>query len=193
MNDLSADKLQALLNRIARGDDSAARDLYRHYHTFIYAYTRYRMGDEEAAAEITHDVFMVVFERPAAFAGNSKFSTWLCGIANFKMADWWRRHQRKIEIAEVEDEQLSDIPDPDGDFVERIEAAQSDALVRLCIDGLPDIQREAVFWAYFEDEDMNSIANRQACPVGTVKSRLANARKKLMDCLSRNMMVATHD
>lgn len=185
MQDLSPQKLQDLLNRIGRGDDQAATELYRHYQGFVHAYLRHRLADEDAAAEVTHDAFMAVFRRPGAYAGQSKFSTWLCGIAKHKAADWGRARRHHLPQAELDDDALACIADPGADFVARIEAAQSDASVRQCIDALPDLQREAIFWAYYEDEDMVSIAQRQECPVGTVKSRLANARRKLMDCLAR--------
>jgi RNA polymerase sigma-70 factor (ECF subfamily) len=185
MKDILSPALENLLNRIGEGDDQAATTLYRHYHGFIYAYLRHHMADESAAEEVTHDVFMAVLRRPNAFGGTSKFSTWLCGIANNKAADWGRIRRRRIPMAEIDDDTLAAIADPSANFVARLEEAQSAATIRQCIDALPDIQRDAVFWAYYEDEDMVSIAERQSCPVGTVKSRLANARKKLMDCLAR--------
>lgn len=187
MTDLPPDELADLLNRIGKGDDKAVTRLYRHYHGFVYAYLRHRMADEEAAEEAAHDVFMAVCRRPQSFGGNSKFSTWLCGIANNKAADWGRKRSRNVPVAEIEDEVLQAIADPDADFVARLEGAQSDRAVRDCIDALPDAHREAVFWAYYEEADMETIAEHQGCPVGTVKSRLSNARKKLMDCLSRWM------
>ena len=187
MTDLPPEKIAELLNRIGKGDDKAVTTLYRHYHGFVYAYLRHRMADEDAAEEAAHDVFMAVYRRPQSFAGNAKFSTWLCGIANNKAADWGRKRKRTIQVAEIEDEVLQGIADPDSDFVGRLEDAQDKQAVRQCIDALPDTHREAVFWAYYEDADMETIAEHQGCPVGTVKSRLSNARKKLVDCLSRWM------
>lgn len=185
MKDLPTEELAETLNRIAQGDDQAVTRLYRHYHGFIHAYLRHRLADEDAAEEVSHDVFMAVCRRPQAFAGGSKFSTWLCSIANNKAADWGRRQRRAVPMAEIEDEALAAIPDPDADFVTQLEDAQSDQAVRDCISALPDAHREAVFWAYYEEADMETIAEHQGCPVGTVKSRLSNARKKLMDCLAR--------
>lgn len=185
MVEMPLELLTSLLNQIGNGDDKAATALYRHYHGFVYAYLRYRMADEDAAEEVAHDVFMAVFRRPNGFAGNSKFSTWLCGIANNKAADWGRARGRLVPVAEMDEEVLQALPDPNADFIAHMEQAQNEQTVRDCIDALPDAHREAVFWAYYEEEDMAGIAARQGCPVGTVKSRLANARRKLMDCLSR--------
>lgn len=193
MKDLPPEELAGILNQIGEGDDKAATRLYRHYHGFVYAYLRHRMADEHAAEEVAHDTFMAVVKRPQSFAGTSKFSTWLCGIANNKAADWGRRNRRSVPVAEIEDHALAAIADPEADFVARLEEIQGEEAVRDCVDALPNAHREAVFWAYYQDEDMAAIAERQSCPVGTVKSRLSNARRKLMDCLSRWMGGPDHD
>ena len=192
MKDLPAQELADLLNRIGEGDDKAFTRLYRHYHGFIYAYLRHRMADEHAAEEVAHDVFVAVFKRPLSFGGTSKFSTWLCGIANNKAVDWGRHDRRTVQVAEIKDDALAAIADPQADFVARLEEIQGEEAVRDCVDALPDAHREAVFFAYYQDEDMAAIAQRQSCPVGTVKSRLSNARKKLVDCLSRWMGEPDH-
>ena len=184
MSELPASELQDLLNRIAKGDDKAVVRLYSHYHGFVYAYLRHRMADEAAAEEVAHDVFMAVVRRPQSFSGGAQFSTWLCGIAKHKMADWGRRYRRRVLEMELDEEALCAIPDPDADFVAALEQRQSDQAIRDCVDALPPAHREAVFWAYYEGADMETIAAHQNIPVGTVKSRLSNARKKLFACLS---------
>jgi RNA polymerase sigma-70 factor (ECF subfamily) len=187
MRDLPPQELKDILNQIGQGDDKAFTRLYRHYHGFVYAYLRHRMADEDAAEEVAHDVFLAVCHRPQSYGGTAKFSTWLCGIANNKAADWGRKRRRAVPVAEIEADALQAIADPDADFIARLEEGQSDQAVRDCVDALPDAHREAVFWAYYEEADMETIAAHQGCPVGTVKSRLANARKKLMDCLARQL------
>lgn len=184
MIELPDHELRNLLNRIGQGDDQAVASLYRHYHGFVYAYLRHRMADEAAAEEVTHDVFMAVVGRPQSFAAQAKFSTWLCGIAKHKMADWHRKRLRRVPETELDEASLLELPDPDPGFMERLADAQLEAALRKCIDALPEAHREAVFWAYYEDADMETIARHQGCPAGTVKSRLSNARKKLMACLS---------
>jgi RNA polymerase sigma-70 factor (ECF subfamily) len=185
MKDMPVASVATLLNRIAQGDDKAATELYRHYYGFVYAYLRYKMADEQAAEETAHDVFIAVCRRPLAFQGNSKFSTWLCGIANNKTTDWLRKKGRHVPVVDIDDEVLGAIPDPDADIVGQLAQAQNAEIVRRCVEGLPDKHREVVFLAYFEEASMEEIAERVACPEGTVKSRLSNARAKLLDCLKR--------
>lgn len=192
MKDIYSQRLTELLNRIGNGDDKAVAELYRHYHGFVYAYLRHRLADEQAAEEVVQDVFLAVCKRPAAYGHASKFSTWLCSIAKYKAMDWLRRHYRELPVAELEDDTLQAIEDPNADFVAHMQEAESEDAMKLCIDALPDDQRDAIFWAYYEDADMASIAEWQKCPVGTVKSRLSNARRKMKDCLSRSLPGGHH-
>lgn len=185
MKDLPNQTIVELLNQIDQGDDKAATRVYRHYHGFLYAYIRHRLADDAAAEEVAHDVFLSVFQKPQGFGEQSKFSTWICGIAKFKVADWWRKQKITVPLDDVGDEFIETEPDPNWDFVARLEAAQDAEALRQCIDKLPADQREAVFWAFYQDAGLEDVAKHQNCPVGTVKSRLFSARKRLRDCVSR--------
>lgn len=185
MTDLPNQTISEILNQLGQGDDKAATRLYRHYHGFLYAYIRHRLADDAAAEEVTHDVFLSVFQKPQTFGGQSKFSTWLCAIGKFKAADWWRKKKGEVPLDDVGEEIIEAEPDPNWDFVSRLEAAQDAEAVRFCIDKLPTDQREAVFWVFYQDAGLEEVAKHQNCPVGTVKSRLFNARKRLRDCVSR--------
>jgi RNA polymerase sigma-70 factor (ECF subfamily) len=52
------------------------------------------------------------------------------------------------------------------------------------VDGLPEAQRDAVFLAYVEGLSYKEIAEVLDIPIGTVMSRLANARAKLAEIVS---------
>lgn len=175
--------ITALLNRIAQSDDKAATELYRLYYGYVYAYLRFKMGDELAAEEATQDVLLAVCRQPLSFRSQSKFTTWLCGIANNKAADRQRKAGRQLPMADVEDEVLESLPAPEADLVDQMADRQNAEAVRRCIERLPEKHREAVFLAYYEEASMDEIAERTQCPAGTVKSRLSHARAKLLDCL----------
>lgn len=185
MTDLPAATLAQLLNQIGIGDDKAVMTLYRHYHGFLYAFIRHRLSNEADAEEVTQDVLLAVCQKPQAFRGQSKFSTWLCGIAKFKIVDLRRKQGLGLPIAEVDDEVVQEQADPNWNFVERLEAEEDEEALRHCRDALPDEQKEAIFWVFYQGEGLDAVAARQECPVGTVKSRLFNARKRLHDCMSR--------
>lgn len=173
------------MTQIAKHDDNAAARVYRHYHGFLYAYVRHRLADDSAAEDVAHDVFMSVFQKPMAYSGQAKFSTWLCAIAKFKTIDWWRQRNKDVPVIDISDDVIEFELDPNWDFVAQLEAAQDAQAVRYCMDKLPADHRDAIFWTFFQDAGLEEVTKHQNCPVGTVESRLFNARKRMRDCVSR--------
>ena len=53
------------------------------------------------------------------------------------------------------------------------------ALIRQCIDDLPEKQRQVIYLRFYVDDSLDSIAAALGCSVGTVKSRLFNALERL--------------
>lgn len=185
MKDLPQKELQDLLNQIALGSNKAVEALYRHYQASLYAFIRLRVRDDDAAEEILNDTFMVAIQKPGQFTGTSSFYTWLCGIAKNVCGTWIRKQQAGVSknTIDLEEEALENIADPQWGVLEQIENRERDDILRECIDQLPQTHREAFYWAWFEEESVESVAERLACPAGTVKSRLYNARAKITDCV----------
>lgn len=183
MTDLPNQEVLQLLKQIAGGSDKAASDLYRSYASFVYAYVRHLLPDDDGAEEVCQDVFLSAFSKPDRFAGQSKFSTWLCAIAKFKAADWWRKSGRSVPTADVDDDVLAEIGDPNWDFTEGLSQEQDHEVMRLCIDKLNTKHREVIFSVYYEALGVADVAKGLDCPVGTVQTRLFYARKTLRNCI----------
>lgn len=185
MNDLPGHEISDLLNRIERDDNQAVGKLYRHYQQAVHAFIRRRVPDDAAAEEILIDTFLVMCRKPGAFDGTSKFSTWLCGIARNKALDWLRAHGRQAELVEIDEEVIETAADPDWDILDRLERKEESEVLRRCVDQLPLAQREAAYWVWYQDEKLETVAERLDCPLGTVKSRLHHARSSIRDCVER--------
>lgn len=185
MNELPREEINNLLNRIAQGDDKAVTTLYMHYQRGLFAFIRLRVPDDTDAENILNDTFMVLCKKPESFNDESKFSTWLYGIAKNKTLDWWRRKGRMAESVEMDDEQLASIPDPTDGILDVLERKDKNEVLRECMDKLPLEQRDAIYFAYYEDEGVEFISQQQQCPIGTVKTRLFNARIKIRNCMEK--------
>lgn len=183
MTDLPTHEVLLLLKQIAVGNDKAATELYRRYAGFVYAYVRHLLPDDDGAEEVCQDVFFAAFSKPDKFAGQSKFSTFLCSIAKFKAADWWRKSGRNVPTADVDDDVLAEIGDPNWDFTEGLSQEQDHEAMRLCIDKLNAKHREVIFSVYYEALGVADVAKKLECPVGTVQTRLFYARKTLRNCM----------
>lgn len=185
MKDLPFKELKILLNKVAVGDNKAVETIYNHYQASLYAFIRLRVRDEEAAEEILNDTFMIAIKKPEQFDGSSEYKTWLCGIAKNVCGTWIRKQNTGVarSIIEVEEDIFENLPSPDWDIVSKLEDQEMDDVLRECIDKLPVTHKEAFYWTWFEEEPMDVVAERLECPIGTIKSRLFNARAKIAECV----------
>lgn len=185
MTDLPETTISELLQAIAQGDEKAVTRLYRHYYGFVYAYARHKLNNDADAEEVAADTLLAVCRKPDSYSGQARFSTWLCSIAKFKAIDFIRRDARHVDTEPIDDSIAESHAAPNWDFVDSMVQAEDEEALRLCRDRLPEEQREALFWVFYQGDSVETVAERQGCPEGTVKSRLFNARKRLKDCLTR--------
>ena len=185
MKDLPAKELEKLLNQIALGDNKAIGTIYNHYEASLFAFIRLRVRDDHAAEEILNDTFMVAFKKAAQYNHSSEFKTWLCGIAKNVCGTWMRKQNSGIakSTVEIDEEVFDNLPSPDWDIISRLESQEMGEVLKECIDKLPVTHKEAFFWTWYEEEPIEVVAERLECPIGTIKSRLFNARAKIADCV----------
>ena len=84
-----------LLARIAAGDREAFAALYRRYRRPLAAYLARVTGRLEEVDELVDDTLLVVWNRAASFAGRSRPSTWIFGIAYRKALKSLERRSRR--------------------------------------------------------------------------------------------------
>jgi RNA polymerase sigma-70 factor (ECF subfamily) len=172
-----------LLERIARRDESAFKQLYKAFSRKLYAYALRQLSDPASAEEIVSDTFHEVWVNPTRFRGESQFSTWLIGIARYKTLMRLRSGRAEPPREDVED--LAEVlpSDQAGPF-ELMAGRQREHNVRHCMERLNHEHRECVHLVFFEGMSLSEVAQVQGCPEGTVKTRMFHARQKLRNCLS---------
>lgn len=176
------DEVLRLLARIGQGDEAAFRELYRAFSRRLYAYVIRKLGNEAQAEEIVADTLYEVWKAPERFRGDSLFSTWLIGIARNKVLMAFRSrkpdalHEDLDDIAEV-------VASEDAGAFELLAQRQRREGVQHCMERLTDDHREAIHLVFYEGLALAEVAQLQACPENTVKTRLFHARQKLRNCL----------
>ena len=173
----SNDVVIGLLKRIADGDEAAMQRLYEMFDRRIYAFCLNRLKDQSQAEEVVVDTLYEVWKHPMRFRGESKFSTWLIGIARHKLLNQLRA--RGPQHAEIDEEMPSDEADP-SDIVAQSQRRES---VLECMEKLPTEQRECMHLVFYEGYALLEVAEIQQCPENTVKTRLFHARQKIKNCL----------
>lgn len=175
-------RIAALLAAVERGDELAMQDLYRSFNRRVFAFAMNRLNDHAEAEEVTIDTLLEVWKNPQRFRGESRFSTWLIGIANHKVID--RLRQRRVDHLPV-DEHVESIADEALRPDQSLEAGDQRRMLMDCMGKLPDEQRECLHLVLLEGLSLGEVAQIQSCPENTVKTRLFHARKRMKECLGR--------
>jgi len=137
--------------------------------------------------DIAQDVFVVAFRQLERFRGDSKFSTWLTGIAHNKALEFLRakinerNKQSNLHQVSIAKHQISSlkIQQHDFDFLED----QLSAL-ELCLEQLPARSRTLIERHYFDQQSTVSIASEANEASGTVRMKLLRIRRILQKCIS---------
>jgi RNA polymerase sigma-70 factor (ECF subfamily) len=176
-------EIAPLLERIAKQDEGAFKLLYKAFSRKLYAYALRQMNDAAAAEEIVSDTFHEIWVHPTRFRGESQFSTWLIGIARYKTLMRLRSGRAEPQKDDVDD-MAEVLPSDEAGPFELIAGRQREHNVRHCLGKLSHEHRECMHLVFFEGMSLGEVAQVQACPEGTVKTRMFHARQKLRNCLS---------
>ena len=179
-----------LIERVLReGTPEAFRPLYERYRDRVYS-TAYRItGDAGLAQDVTHDVFVQVYERLGQFRRRSRFSSWLYRVAVNRATDVARRRGRERwlfagRVGEPGAE--AEVPAAhEGGPAQVVESAELAEEVARAVGELSLKLRAVVVLRYFEGLSYQEIAEVIGRSVGTVKSRLSRAHGRLAERLRR--------
>jgi RNA polymerase sigma-70 factor (ECF subfamily) len=176
------DEVMHLLGRIGQGDERAFCVLYRTFSRRLHAYVLRQLGDPGRAEEIVADTLYEVWRQPARFRGDAQFSTWLIGIARNKVLMALRARRSEAVHEDLQELEEALVCEGPGAF-ELLAQHQRSQGVRHCMERLSEDHRECVHLVFYEGLSLAEVAQVQACPENTVKTRLFHARQKLRNCL----------
>lgn len=167
---LRVDEDQLLL-AVGRGDVDALRALYRSFERPLYALGIRWLNDPKLAEELVQEVTLRVWRRASRYdPARGASSSWIFGIARNVAADLARaRAKAPVPVAET--------PDRAAPWDE--ERAWTAWEVARAVARLPEDQRRVVELAYANQMTQTEIAAELGIPLGTVKTRLYTALRKL--------------
>jgi len=170
---------EALMSRIAAGDQDAFTELFRRRRNEVYRVALFMTGGAAVAEDIAQDVFLAVMRDAGRYeAGRSTVTAWLCGIARNHARRRLAQDGRIVRLADG-DEPCHREPAVQRDLVAEIAAAQHVEALRRAILKLPVRYREVVVLCDLQELSYADAATALDCAVGTVRSRLHRARALL--------------
>ena len=162
-----------LLVEAAQKDPSRFDELYELNFARVYAYIARRVGDRDAAQDLTSDVFHKALASLHAFEWRGvPFAGWLLRIAANMIVDRSKRGTR-----EITGQEFSDLPDLD----KRPKLEEADQCARLfaLVDQLPKDQRRVIGMRFAEEKSIREIAQVLGRSEGAVKQLQFRALQNL--------------
>lgn len=169
----------ALLSRIAAGEQTAIQALFARHHLRIFRFIVRKTGNEATAEELTNEVFLEIWRHAGKFEGRSKASTWMLSIAHNRSVSFLRRRS-EAQLDEGVAEAIAD--DADTPEVTSSKRGKADQ-IRACMASLSDDHREIIDLVYYHEKSIAEVAEVLDIPQGTVKTRMFHARKNLGELL----------
>jgi RNA polymerase sigma-70 factor (ECF subfamily) len=134
--------------------------------------------------DLEQEVYLKVWQNLPAYREEGKFKQWICMITANICRDRFRSKGYKIINREIDDEAVAETPSEEKPVEEVLDARQRQKLILKAVDELPKHYRDVIILYEFEDYPLEKIATGLKIPLGTIKSRLHNARNILKEKLS---------
>lgn len=174
----------AIVRKVLGGDANAFETLVLEYEKNVYNIALRMTGNSEDAADMTQEAFIKAYNSLQSFRGDSKFSVWLYRIVSNVCLDFLRSKNRRptvslsVEDGDGEDAQL-DVADESQSPELLLDRKLTRDSVRRGLDSLPPDYRQILLLREIQGLSYDEIAQALSLEVGTVKSRIFRARKRL--------------
>lgn len=181
-----ADMDTSLVLRCQADDASAFNDIVARYKSKVFNYVARMVPNRTDAEDVTQETFVHAYLSIRSFQSRASLNTWLFRIATNLCIDHARRGKRTQALTPVQTADPNTDPDdqlnqPDVRYEPQgiLMNAELGQQIDLALRHLPEKLRAVVVLHDIEDLPYEEIAKVVSCPVGTVKSRLFNARLAL--------------
>lgn len=175
--------LDALIRRIAQGDQRALADLSELSRSRLLRVAMAVTKDPDDAEEALNDAWRQVWKHAATFDANrAPVIGWLVSIVQRQAIDRLRRREVRGRN-EVATGELPEQPAESADPARALEAAQGVTALRKAIRNLTTRRRKVLTLAMIEQRTHSEIAAATGTPLGTVKARIRRALQALRGVL----------
>ena len=180
-----AEREAALVERLRKGDGRALDELFRRHRDTAYGIAYRLVGSREDALDVVQEAFIHVMRGIQTFRGQSSFRTWLYRIVTHAALDY--RRWRSLRTSETLDVEAMVEPTASGPSQRTPQEEATAKDLRQAIDkalmNISEKNRAALVLFAIEGMSYKEIADVLSISVGTVMSRIFNARQRLRELL----------
>ena len=175
------DDFAALLFRVAQSRDRQAfAKVFDHFAPRVKSFMLRKGASDELAEDLVQETMITVWSKAALYVPErGSASTWIFTIARNLRIDRLRR-ESSFHFTDLEN---FDAPSDEVAGDDALNRSQEDAQVANALAQIPAEQRELLILSYVEDVPQSMIAERLKLPLGTVKSRMRLAYRRMRKLL----------
>lgn len=187
-----SEKERELIRNAVRGDEASFEALILSCKGRAYNIAFRYMGNEEDAMDAMQEAYIKIYRGLASFNMESSFDTWVYRIVVNTCNDALRRRKKisMLQIVYSEDENrdtIAEIPDNSPLPDEIFENKEEGKYILKCLERIEEDHREILILRDIQGFSYVEIARMLNCSMGTVKSRISRARKKLKEIYLEQM------
>lgn len=177
MSEVLDDEITNLALAAGRGDRAAANSFIRATQRDVWRFLVYLVGRNEAE-DLTQETFVRAFASVHRFTARSNAKTWLLSIARRVVVDYFRAASARPKIASEHDWQAAA-----EQAIPNLPGIDDTVTLGLAVRELQDDRRDAFVLTQVLGLGYAEAAEVCGCPVGTIRSRVARARRDLVELL----------
>ncbi|MFD5849901.1 sigma-70 family RNA polymerase sigma factor [Cytobacillus oceanisediminis] len=178
---------EELIELIVQNHRPALEELYDRYVKLIYSFSiKITKGDTEKTKEIVQQVFLRLWTTKSTYnASQGQFVNWLLTITRNISIDLIRKEQKYKGTVQLELEDWQQMQGlPADDIQQQVTRNQLKQQIQEAKRHLSEPQQRLINLLYWEGYSLSEIAELEQKPLGTIKSRLHQALKKLRNNFS---------
>jgi RNA polymerase sigma-70 factor, ECF subfamily len=169
-----------LLRRMLGGCAESFATLYDRRQGGVYRFALRMTGSEAFAEDVTQDVFLALMREGCKFdPSRGSVKSYLYGMARHRVLRRLERERAHVAFDEDEGGAFEDLPSAADDPFADLAREELVRLVRQAVLTLPTHFREVIVLCHLQEMNYAEAGEVLACPLGTVRSRLARARTLL--------------
>jgi RNA polymerase sigma factor (sigma-70 family) len=182
--DAARKQLVTALTRIAGGDRTALRLLYRDTSAKLFGVCLRILRDNGEAEDVLQDVYITVWRRAATFnPDRASPITWLVAIARNRSIDHLRARAKARRMQPIDD--AFEVSDAGPSALAQVESGEEHRRLMDCLGELEPRHAAAIRAAFLDGATYEELAQRVDVPLGTMKSWIRRGLMRLRDCLER--------
>ncbi len=175
-----------LTERAKRGDRKAFGQLYQRHLDAVYLYLRMRVRDPQLTEDLCQDVFLSAWRGMEGFRWTSGFRPWLLAVAHNRVANHWRRLDRRPQESELPEEDAAEPAQPpppalidEADLDRQLERGIDADRIAGALPALSDAQQEVLVLRFLLELSIDETATTMDRSSGAVKSLQHAAIRRL--------------